>query len=1378
MLTTDVKCPWQGQHHCENKKEKGAKKRPKSPKVPTSEVGNQPDEQESGWMTKVTKRKRERRNPHGNTDTNPAYKIRWNRITRLITVQLDLWSKKRQASVFISLKRLDFHDKIDHQTTEASSLNTTRAMMKNKGENFIPLAINIGLAVATFLLNTGFVLQAIQLCKECSILLNNGDLCNESPVNKFNLFHQRILNLENLTWSKVFHSKTFEAYVRKLLLLNQDSNKNFLKGHLNLILADILQVKNNLVEAAKFYEVAKNIMKVIGDAEGEATCYGKLGTLFQSLSQYNKAREYQEKALVIRKNFGDRNGEAVSCEKLGELFHFLGQYGKAREHLERALAIRIQIKDRDGEAKSYRNLGTLFHSAGQYGKAREYLKKALSIKTEIGDKNGEAAIYGNLGTLCHSLGQYDKSREYLKKALAINLEIGDRNGEAVSYGNLGKLFGSFGQCDKAREYLEKALAIKKEIGDGNGEAAIYAMLGTLSHSLSQYDKAQEYLDKTLAIKKEIGDKNGEAAVYRNLGTLFQSLAQYDKAQKYEEKGLAIKKEIGDKNGEAASYGNLGTLFQSLGQYDKARDYLEKALTINKEIGYRNGEAANYRNLGKLFQSLGQYSRAQGYLEKALAITIEIGDKDGEATNYGILGSLFKSIGQYDKAPEYLEKALAIKKEIGVRNGEAINYRGVGVFFLWLGQYNKAQKYLGEALAITIEIGDRAGAATNYGCLGTFFQSLGQYDKAREYLEKALAIEKDIGDRSGAVRSYGDLTCLHLCVGQYRMAEKYLERAMEIRMKVDDRGGEANDLTYLGIIAQKRGLYDEAQKYHKRALKISMENGDRQGELVSYGNLGSCFRSLGKYVMAEEYFEKALRLSRDIRHILNEFQYLYQLAKLKVSEDDREAAFSYLFQSIIKFDTIRGSLEDNDELKISLLEEHGTQPYKILSHLLSSTAKPEDALYVEELRRARALADLMATQYSIKEQITGNPQTWCSIQNVIPSEGDCACLYISVGEESVRFWVLKATRAILFLERQVSLDPDKATGVVRSLNEFLSGSFRSLGILPEEKCEDRTFDDRESMQLVHENCALFRDDDAAKVIQTDLPLCHKIIISPVADLLKEPEIIIVPDSCMYQVPFSALREEGGKYFSEMARIRIVPSLTTLKIIQESPPEYHSHTGALIIGDPEVGEVIYNARRRTIAPLPCARNEAVMIGRLLGVTPLTGGHATKVAVLQAIDSVSLIHLAAHGDAERGEILLSPERPMPFITREEAYLLTMADISKIKLRAKLVVLSCCHSARGQIRAEGVIGIARAFIGSGARSVLAARWALDDTATEQFMNYFYRHLFLGKSASECLHEARKWMRNNGFEEISKWASFMVIGDNVSFDFGKWPKSTTSKEP
>ena len=111
-------------------------------------------------------------------------------------------------------------------------------------------------------------------------------------------------------------------------------------------------------------------------------------------------------------------------------------------------------------------------------------------------------------------------------------------------------------------------------------------------------------------------------------------------------------------------------------------------------------------------------------------------------------------------------------------------------------------------------------------------------------------------------------------------------------------------------------------------------------------------------------------------------------------------------------------------------------------------------------------------------------------------------------------------------------------------------------------------------------------------------------------------------------------------------------------------------------------------------------------------------------------------------------------------------MAEISEVQLRAKLVVLSCCHSANGKVRVEGVVGIAWAFLGSGARSVLVALWALEDKATERFMSRFYEHLVLGESASESLHQAMAWMRCNGYSNVRDWAPFMLMGDDVTFDF------------
>ena len=52
--------------------------------------------------------------------------------------------------------------------------------------------------------------------------------------------------------------------------------------------------------------------------------------------------------------------------------------------------------------------------------------------------------------------------------------------------------------------------------------------------------------------------------------------------------------------------------------------------------------------------------------------------------------------------------------------------------------------------------------------------------------------------------------------------------------------------------------------------------------------------------------------------------------------------------------------------------------------------------------------------------------------------------------------------------------------------------------------------------------------------------------------------------------------------------------------------------------------------------------------------------------------------------------------------------------------------------------------------------------------MNRFYEHLVRGESASESLHQAMKWMRSNDYSDVRQWAPFMLIGDNVTFDFGE----------
>ena len=916
--------------------------------------------------------------------------------------------------------------------------------------------------------------------------------------------------------------------------------------------------------------------------------------------------------------------------------------------------------------------------------------------------------------------------------------------EALIYGR--KLLDIYCRCDKKEEarnllislaniyrqqhrYLEaielckKAINITKEIGDRKNEAYANEAVGILSYRLGDYNKSKKYLRKALSIKRQTSDKKGEASTYGNLGTVFKSLGEYDKAKEYLEKALAITTQIGDKQGEARSYGNLGTVFRSLGQFNKAKEYLEKALAITIQIGHKEGEASSYGNLGTVFESLGQYGKAKEYLEKALSVNIQIGDKEGEARSYGNLGAVFKSLGQYDKAKENLEKALAI----------------------------------------TIQIGHKEGEASSYGNLGTLYQSLAQYDKAKECLEKDLASRIRIGDKEGEASSYGNLGSLYESLGQYGKAKEYFEKALAIRIQIGDKVGEASSYGNLGSVSRSLGQYDKAKEYLEKALAIQIQIGDKKGEANSYGNLAVLYESLGEFVTAEYYGEKALSITRDIEDLQKEFEILCVLTIVKLDQYKVQEAFDYLYLGLNKSESLRSFLRNNDDFKASSSDVRHF-PYRNLSAFFCFSGNPNHGLYVLELTRARALADLMSSQYSVGSQISADPQTWSGIENIMKEESNSCCLYISYYARYLFFWVLKTSGIIHF--RRLTVD-DKLVGAgpVGKLDDFFAKCFRSLGILGDQKCEDRSLNGVQSLAALR---LIEEDDEEIQNSEWDVSLYCKILIGPVADLLEEPEIIVVPDRALNQVPFPALMDERGRYLSETFRIRIVPSLTTLKLIQDSPADYHSQTGALIVGDPNVGTVYYKGKAMSWSRLPCAGNEAVMIGQLLGVQPLLGQQATKQVVLGRLHSVSLIHFAAHGNAETGEIALSPVCPPNRIPEEADYLLTMSDIAQVQLRAKLVVLSCCHSGSGQIRAEGVVGIARAFLGSGARSVLVALWAISDLATEQLMCRFYKHLVRGESASESLHQAMKWMRSNGFNEVCDWAPFMLIGDNVAFEFAK----------
>ena len=114
-----------------------------------------------------------------------------------------------------------------------------------------------GILVADFLRKTGHVLQAIEVYKECLIIVHSQAQAIDSSLAdfKFQAIYERII----LAYDYIKDYTSTEKYLRELLLY-LDSNDIPEKGRLHLKLAEILQKQSKLMEAWTFYESAINIM--------------------------------------------------------------------------------------------------------------------------------------------------------------------------------------------------------------------------------------------------------------------------------------------------------------------------------------------------------------------------------------------------------------------------------------------------------------------------------------------------------------------------------------------------------------------------------------------------------------------------------------------------------------------------------------------------------------------------------------------------------------------------------------------------------------------------------------------------------------------------------------------------------------------------------------------------------------------------------------------------------------------------------------------------------------------------------------------------------------------------------------------------------------
>ena len=173
--------------------------------------------------------------------------------------------------------------------------------------------------------------------------------------------------------------------------------------------------------------------------------------------EYSKtALKYYKKSLKLRLKMGNKNGIANSYSKIGRYFWGKREYDKAIENHQKSLKIKKEIGSLKGISACYSDIATAIWYKKNYKGALDYYQKSLDIAIQLGDKYIEGTCYNDMGIIHQNSGNVDRnykiSLQYLLKAHDIFIEINSLARQEETTRMLAKVYEKIGMHKKALEF--------------------------------------------------------------------------------------------------------------------------------------------------------------------------------------------------------------------------------------------------------------------------------------------------------------------------------------------------------------------------------------------------------------------------------------------------------------------------------------------------------------------------------------------------------------------------------------------------------------------------------------------------------------------------------------------------------------------------------------------------------------------------------------------------------------------------------------------------------------------------------------------------------------------------------------------------------------
>jgi CHAT domain-containing protein len=777
--------------------------------------------------------------------------------------------------------------------------------------------------------------------------------------------------------------------------------------------------------------------------------------------------------------------------------------------------------------------------------------------------------------------------------------------------------------------------------------------------------------------------------------------------------------------------------------ESARRRLQEAMRLWVQMREPGKAAKAALQMGDRCKQARKYQDALDYYNQAQEVKLLPGPI--KANVFNAIALVYVELYRGDLALRYFSKALEYAQKINDLPAQSLPLTGLANLHYQQGETKKALECISQAQKLNSQkdVADPALLCL----LGQISQQEGTLDKAKCAFEDALAIYRKSGDAEGQVKSLCAISNLSLLASQKQAAIDQAEEAVRLAEEQASRAvthadkSSARQLRWRACLSRGRAARAMGQKakaldsykctiQHTEALWWAVYIATEASAIAFREEVQAAYREYVDLLVEQGQFNKAYELAEQgkARSLLN------------VTEARRTTPPS------------EGSQQEKT------LRELSRSIARLRLQLLSSDLSPE-----QQIRLHKEIADaeykMQETQLNFELASSRDRWVWSELANVESLQKKMAQDQMALAE--------------FFL------------GEDRSFAWFFTPDGVSLEILPARKEIEKAV--RAYLNVLASTPNHLRiEEDMAKLRRQAELLFATLFGSLSAHIKPSQRLIIVPDGLLHYLPFEALIH-NGRYLVEDHEISYNPSASMLEFWQDSVSRVDDRDKMelLAIGDPvlEPGPKTLNGKPSRTGLSEPARQMLVARGFHLARLPRTRDEVEYIASLfppdrrkvfvgkqgteEALKGESLrryrrLHFATHSlidekTPSRSAVVLTPGDDA-----EEDGVLEMSEIARLNLDCDLVVVSACQTGRGQILSgEGIVGLSRAFLYAGARSVVVSLWNVTDISTGQLMKNFYKNMTGGLSNAAALRMAKLNMLSSGKDTRHPhyWSPFVMVG-------------------